>query len=204
MEISSSQKLYEFLATIIYLNVACRKIHNFCSRKLATFTTSWMDISALFRPDLYFVWFQSDSNGRHISYFRAPYDYSLISYSFDNQMYLFARFWCDHCDCQPVKLVTPGRDECHGFVIKRQKIHYKRLPDLLWMSSEGINMWGNEGGWDWYFNFGLLSSFCPADWMEPAGSFVLLPSWSNYQVSSLYSIVLPQSQCTWELFGLTI
>ena len=65
-------------------------------------------------------------------------------------MYLFA-FSSDHCDCQPVKPVTwAGRDECHGFVIKRQKIHYKRLPapqiyrecQVRALICEGMRGWG--------------------------------------------------------------
>ena len=139
------------------------------------------------RPDGYFlaispwplfVWFESDSNGRHISYFRAPCDYSLISYSFDNQMYLFGSdviiviIVIAAC----CNLVTSGRDECHGFVIKCRRIHYKRLRDLLWMSSEGINMWGNEG-------FGLIFQFWP--FVRLIGS-----SWSRYSTTIQYSVWL--------------
>ena len=52
---------------------------------------------------------ESDSNRRHISHFRAPYDYSLISYSFDNQMYSFAAFDVIIVIARAVRLVTwPG------------------------------------------------------------------------------------------------
>ena len=171
----------------IWMLLAC-EIHNFCCRKLGTFTTSWMDISSLFRPDLYLC---DLSRIQMAVIFHILGRHTIIHWS---AIPLIIK-----CICSPVmwslsiarltltlyKLVTLGRDECHGFVIKRQKIHYKRLPDLLWMSSEGINMWGNEGGWDWYFNFGLLSC-----WLDgPAGSFVLLPRLGTSTKSLQYFLI---------------
>ena len=144
-----------------------RQIHNFRSRKLRTFTTFPMDISPPFRPDLYLC---DLSRIQMAVIFHILGRHTIIHWS---AIPLIIK-----CICSPVmwslsiarltltlyKLVTLGRDECHGFVIKRQKIHYKRLtPDILRMSSESINMWGNEG-------VGIdisISAFRPADWMVP-------------------------------------
>lgn len=148
-----------------------RQIHNFCSRKLWTFTTFPMDISPPFRPDLYLCDLSRIQMAVIFHILGRP---TIIHWS---AIPLIIK-----CICSPVmwslwylgyKLVTLGRDECHGFVIKCQKIHFKRLPDLLWMSSEGINMWGNEG-------VGIdisISTFCSADWMtgeiiRPSAVFV--------------------------------
>ena len=155
-----------------------RQIHNFRSRKLRTFTTFPMDISPPFRPDLYLCDLSRIQMAVIFHILGRP---TIIHWS---AIPLIIK-----CICSPVmwslwylgyKLVTLGRDECHGFVIKCPKIHFKRLPDLLWMSSEGINMWGNEGGWDWYFNFDLLfgwlddrrdhSSFCRLPWDHSSSS----------------------------------
>ena len=136
-----------------------RQIHNFRSRKLRTFTTFPMDISPPFRPDLYLCDLSRIQMAVIFHILGRP---TIIHWS---AIPLIIK-----CICSPVmwslwylgyKLVTLGRDECHGFVIKCQKIHFKRLPDLLWMSREGINMWGNEG-------VGIdisISTFCSADWM---------------------------------------
>ena len=158
--------------------LAC-EIHNFCCRKLATFTTKWMDISSLFRPDLYLC---DLSRIQMAVIFHILGRHTIIHWS---AIPLIIK-----CICSPVmwslsiarltltlfKLVTLGRDECHGFVIKCRRIHYKRLRDLLWMSSEGINMWGNEG-------FGLIFQFWP--FVRLIGS-----SWSRYSTTIQYSVWL--------------
>ena len=143
-----------------------------------------MDISSLFRPDLYLC---DLSRIQMAVIFHILGRHTIIHWS---AIPLIIK-----CICSPVmwslsiarltltlyKLVTLGRDECHGFVIKRQKIHYKRLPDLLWMSSEGINMWGNEG-------FGLIFQFWPFVLLIGWTRWIIRPtaaSWYFYQVSTI-------------------
>ena len=151
-----------------------RQIHNFRSRKLRTFTTFPMDISPPFRPDLYLCDLSRIQMAVIFHILGRP---TIIHWS---AIPLIIK-----CICSPVmwslwylgyKLVTLGRDECHGFVIKCRRIHYKRLRDLLWMSSEGINMWGNEG-------FGLIFQFWP--FVRLIGS-----SWSRYSTTIQYSVWL--------------